>query len=343
MPMRNILFTDGEGPIVWKDLAFDLTSRVLGKSFFALISLYDDYLTEINKPGYQAGDTLALIVPHLLFHCVTDEDITQEADTASLIQGVREYVKTLRERNWDIRIISTAYRPMWNIVGGLLGIPPKHIACTEIHLDALRNRYEASSLNAVIAKFERGVSTFSPLLDPIRKDVEGGKSIVDAFSDPRRQSLLERLDTFYWNELPSVGYHPLEEVQVIGGRRKVEAALRFANELGTALSDIVYVGDSITDDALFAHLKQEGGLPVAINGNEYALRNARVAAATTDMRALLPLLFAWERNGFDGVCAVVDRQENDHLAIVNPSAMETLIRRHKETRRIVRREAAKLG
>src|SRR3989442_8385125 len=134
---RRTLFTDGEGPIVFKDLAQDILGRatfhaagknIPGKDFFSILSFYDDYCAEVNRRGYQAGDSLALVVPHFLFHGITDEIIAQEASDAKVVRGVKEYIGGLKKDGWNIRIISTAYRPMWNLVGKFLTIPPNKIA-----------------------------------------------------------------------------------------------------------------------------------------------------------------------------------------------------------------------
>ena len=131
-----------------------------------------------------------------------------------------------------------------------------------------------------------------------------------------------------------------------------------------ALSDIAYVGDSITDDALHTLLKQEEGLPIAVNGNRYALMNARVAVATKDMRALRPVLDVWEKDGFEGVSVFVQEsqtaahllgkerilqavEENGRYHVIDPNDQEAfskIVKIHGEFRRLVRgRATARLG
>jgi len=79
----KVLFTDGEGPIVFKDLAADITEKT-APGLFPVLSFYDDYLAEVGTEGYQAGDTLALIAPHLIAHGVTDQDVENEAKDAKV-------------------------------------------------------------------------------------------------------------------------------------------------------------------------------------------------------------------------------------------------------------------
>lgn len=374
MAKPKILFTDGEGPIVFKDLAQDIMGRVSfehngqlipGKEFFAVLSFYDDYLAEVGTAEYQAGDTLALIVPHFLAHGITDEDIVQEAKDAKVCLGIEEYISGLKIDGWQVRIISTAYSQMWELIGAYLNVPMEYINCTKLDLASLRSRFGSESFYGRVFGTERQIISQIPLAKEAMAEVDAGKSVVDVLGNNEKfASLRKTLDQFYWQDLPSTGYRTLEAVRVMGGRRKIEAAQQFAMELGVTLSDIAYVGDSITDDALHARLKQEGGLPIAVNGNHYALRNARVAVATKDMQAIRPLLDAWEKDGFGGVGVFVQEsqtttqlfgkesnpqvvEENGKYHVIDPNdqgAFTEIVKIHGEFRRLVRGEAtARLG
>lgn len=355
MGAPKILFTDGEGPIVFKDLAYDLAPD---KNLFELLSLYDDYLAESNRHGYQAGDTLSLVVPHFLYHGFTDEDVYWESKTAAVVPGVTEYIKGLQNDHWTIRIISTAYRPMWDIVGSKLNIPPSDIACTELNLAQLRKKYQSAKFDEATSAMENVLLPHLAISQEIMQRVGSGESIVAVFAD--YPNIIGALEQFYWKTLPSLGYQPLEVVRVVGGRRKVDEAKKFALELGISLSETAYDGDSITDKALFAELKRVGGLGIAVNGNRYALEEARVAVATTDMRSLRPVLDSWYRDGFDGVAKfIMDQQrsrsgkeyevnlgKHAHYSLVDvgdEQNFEELIAIHKKYRHAVRGAAAALG
>lgn len=360
----KVLFTDGEGPIVFKDLAADITEKAV-PGLFPILSFYDDYLAEVGTEGYQAGDTLALIAPHLLAHSVTDEDVANEAKDAKVCLGVEEYISELKRDRWTIRIISTAYSQLWELVGKHIGVPMEDIACTKLDLETLRKRFVSNGLFDTVQTAEKNILGLTPLVNEAIQEVDQGKSIVEVLGkDSRFTPLLGALDKLYWEELPSRGYQTLGAVKVIGGKRKIEAAQKFAQDLGVNLSDVVYVGDSITDDALHARLSQEGGLPIAINGNNYALRNARVAVATKDMRRLRPVLDVWQSGGFEQVqkfinlngvsssrtkegSPISEDTSTAHYDLVDPADREGFKRvlgTHKEFRKLVRGAAtARLG
>jgi len=239
------------------------------------------------------------------------------------------------------------------------------IACTILDLASLRERFGQNGLFDTVLDAEKNILGLIPLANEAMKEVDQGKSVVEVLGqDSRFSPLLGLLDKLYWKELPSKGYQTLEAVKVIGGKRKIEAAQKFARELGVNLSDTVYVGDSITDDALHAKLSQEGGLPIAINGNFYALRNARVAVAAKDMRRLRPVLDAWQMGGFEQVQRFVrlhgasfsrakesfpipENPSGVRYDLIDPSDQErfkNVLSAHRDSRRLVRGAAtARLG
>ena len=81
--MRNpsrLFVTDCEGPLTRNDNAMEVAAAFVpdGAELFARLSRYDDFLADVlRKPGYNAGDTLRLIVPFLLAYGVGDRDVEE--------------------------------------------------------------------------------------------------------------------------------------------------------------------------------------------------------------------------------------------------------------------------
>ncbi len=79
-PVKRLFISDCEGPISKNDNAFEATAHFVpnGDRLFALISKYDDVLADVvKKPGYNAGDTLKLILPFLKAYGVTDKGLRE--------------------------------------------------------------------------------------------------------------------------------------------------------------------------------------------------------------------------------------------------------------------------
>jgi energy-converting hydrogenase A subunit R len=66
------------------------------------------------------------------------------------------------------------------------------------------------------------------------------------------------------------------EVKTVGGSQKAEAIEDAVAKLHADLSEVMYVGDSITDVEAFKLVKENGGLTVSFNGNGYAVENSEI-------------------------------------------------------------------
>jgi energy-converting hydrogenase A subunit R len=349
MKSRKILFSDGEGPIVTNDFAMEITSSV-SKNLFSVLSAYDDYLSVHDPKNYQAGDTLSLILPFLFIHGVTDNDMKKIARRAVLAPRVKTYIKYLQQNNWNIRIVSTAYTPLWVQVGFQLGVAQEHIASTDININSLRRKFWSEKIQKIVNDAELDIKQMTHKCVSIINSDKSKQSAIDLFKKNKACiDLRNRLDRLYWIDLPEEGYNTLSIIEVIGGIRKVDAAERFARLLGATLKDVIYVGDSITDVELFRKVNKSGGLSVAVNGNRYALEAATIAVATTNMEYIIPLLNEWVTGGMNAVSSFIhqNNKNNDvHYACVNTnnsSLFNTLVNRHAQVRKIIRADAAVLG
>ncbi|HEX59904.1 MAG TPA: energy-converting hydrogenase A, subunit R, partial [Methanomicrobia archaeon] len=74
--MTRVVFFDLEGPLSPQDNAYEVMSSIEnGDKIFEVLSRYDDIISLEGREGYEAGDTLALIVPFLVVHSISERDI----------------------------------------------------------------------------------------------------------------------------------------------------------------------------------------------------------------------------------------------------------------------------
>ena len=152
----RLFVTDCEGPLTRNDNAMEVCAAFLpeGAELFARLSRYDDFLADVlHKPGYNAGDTLRLIVPFLLAYGVRDRDIEEySADTVLVVPGARDLLRDVAAA-LPAYIISTSYTPYLRALCRATGFPFAQCRCTKLDLDAwhltadeaewLRDRAEA--------------------------------------------------------------------------------------------------------------------------------------------------------------------------------------------------------
>ena len=327
--MAKVVYFDLEGPLSPQDNAYEVMGLVEnGHQIFEVISRYDDLVALEGREGYEAGDTLSLIAPFLLYHGITEDDIRKVSSRALLVHGTKETISELKSGGWKVRVISTSYEQHARNIGSQLAIPDEDIACTRFPLDSYLAEFRKEDL-ALIGKAEEEILSMYPPSDD--------------------EKIKKKLDSFFFDELMKApAGKVLREMKVVGGERKVDAILSFALKDGTEPSESVAVGDSITDMKMLEFIHKEGGLSVVFNGNEYAVPYGTVGLATTDMRDILRILSAWEEGGRAGAIEAVKALEGSteppfYSVLEGREDFGEVERLHKRMRAEVRGEAAKLG
>ncbi|MFQ5975408.1 MAG: HAD hydrolase family protein [Candidatus Hydrothermarchaeales archaeon] len=351
-----VICFDLEGPLSPQDNAYDVLALAEnGHKIFEVISRYDDILTLEAREDYEPGDTLRLIVPFLIYHGIGEEDIKKVSKRAKIVSGVKEAVSELQNDGWDVFIISTSYQQHAHNIGEQIGISKENIACTKLEM-------EKYIINV-------GEADFS-ILEAIEK-----KILEELYPPTDDNKIKEVLDDFFFKKLKGTEMGKIfNEISVVGGQRKVNALLKFAKKAGKGLDEVVVVGDSITDFKMLGVVKENGGIAVVFNGNEYAIPYANVAMATPDQRTLLVITAAFikggkketmdavktlEKSGLENtpveilpntVREILDSKnlkakppKFNLLEDADKDKIEEVIRIHKDMRSYMRGEAGKLG
>jgi len=277
LTLKNVCCWDLEGPISTLDFAAEL-GRLLSKKtklnlqkfnmgdFFEMISNYDDYLIDVpgvkkrlNIPDYQPGDTLRLVAP-LYMSCFSDEELIKLANNnLGLLPGCKELMKVLH-KNWDIFVISTSYRHFAHNVTKSLNIPLDHVYCTDLNI---------KEANKTIYNIEGDVKN---LVNNIFQNyIDNGKNL---------DLVIEDLNNFFWKNNESDYVKAMNLVEVRGGKRKEIAVEIISNITQIPISEMVALGDSITDINMLQRLKDEGGIAVSFNGNRFTVDRSNIAITT---------------------------------------------------------------
>jgi len=329
--MNSICF-DLEGPLASQDNAYELMQLFPhGGAVFEVISRYDDLLALEEREDYEPGDTLALIVPFLLLHGITEDDITGLARKAKLIEGSGQLIAWLQSCGWKVFCISTSYQQYAWYITQKLGIFGHNVACTSLPLGQLQQALSAEDIT-LLKQAEAEIISLHPVTDDTQ--------------------IKQRLDDFFVNRLPATSLGRLiNQVKPVGGRRKIVALDKFADKLAQPLARWVVVGDSITDFRMLGAVDEAGGLAVAFNANQYALPYATMSLASTSLFDLKEVLEAWAQGQRRRAEKLVTAREaaggagdrgNFHW-LSGRQNIDDIIQVHHRIRRLVREEASKLG
>ncbi|MEM3071948.1 MAG: hypothetical protein QW172_00630 [Candidatus Bathyarchaeia archaeon] len=298
--------TDGEGPVTKNDNAYELSKyyvkgeRVDGGEFFTVISSYDDVLAYIVKrENYKAGDTLKLILPFLKAYGATNKGIIEySAANILLMPKVEETLLYVHRRlKIPTYMISTSYEPYVEAVRSLLKIPFKEVYCTKLDLD----RYKLpEDERQVLIKLSEEICSMNPIKIPL------GAQSLQELSEGDRQTF-RRLDEIFWKIMPEMeAYKIIQEVNPIGGSEKVNAIRNICESTGTSVSELMYVGDSITDVEALRVVKEAGGLSVSFNGNNYAVFEAEIAVLSPEATPLAILAEVFKKHGLQAALRIAE-------------------------------------
>ena len=293
---------DCEGPITKNDNALEISGYFLpeGEGFFSILSKYDDFMADIVKrTGYRAGTTLAFILPFLKAYGATNNTIRNYSrNHLSLVPGAKKTVSYLKEK-MSAFIISTSYQPYVAALCDFIDFPQENTYSTALDLDKYKIlREEVKRLKTLLQK----IMTLPSL------NLSGVKKKEDL--SLKMQETVQQLDDIFQKEIPSMECgRILEEVTPLGGKEKAKAVLDSLEKTGGKPSDVMYVGDSITDvEAL--KLAREGGLAISFNGNAYALKASEIACLSPHTFPLEILAEVFCQEGKEGVFDLVEKWPN---------------------------------
>jgi len=286
LKQKNVCCWDLEGPISIIDFAAEIGRLLNQKSelnlqnynmgkFFFMISNYDDYIIDVpgvkeklNISEYQPGDTLRIMAP-LYVACFSDDELINLAkQNLGLLPGSKELMNYLL-KEWDIFVISTSYTQFAYTVTGALGIPKDHVYCTDLMIKELREDLTGveNSVNVLVKEI-------------FQKYINNNENL---------ESVIEDLNDFFWKGKESDYTKIMNRVAVCGGKRKELALENVSKRTNAPISDMIALGDSITDINMLQRLKNEGGIAVSFNGNRFSVERANIAITTANNLGVLPV------------------------------------------------------
>ncbi len=306
--MRRIFISDCEGPISKNDNAFEMMSHFVpnGEKIFAVTSKYDDALADVLKrAGYKAGDTLKLILPFLKAYDVTDKKMGDfSAQNLILIDNAKKSLQHIRKIAPSY-IVSTSYEHYIRVLCEVMEFPFKNTYCTKLHLDKYRMSQQEKTQ---VKELGQKIAEMSLFEIP-----SAARSLKDLPENAR--ATIERLDEIYWEQVAEMQIGEIYiEINPVGGFEKADAINEVVNALNATLADVMYVGDSITDEEAFKLVKEGGGLAVSFNGNQYAVSNAEIALMSADSIITTIVADTFIKLGKDKTLDLVAQWNNETLA-----------------------------
>ncbi len=314
----NLIFLDMEGPLSVQDNAYEMMELFPdGGRIFDLVKRYDRLLSLEGRDDYDPGDGLVRIVPFLIHHGVTADDMASLAERAAIMDGAQELIAGLD--GWEVFCVTTSYEQYATRIMQRVGIDLNRLACTRFPIERC---YE------LITDADR------VLIQDVEQEILGLGPDDDT-------KLRERLDRFFVVDLPRTPFgQTVQAMRAMGGRKKAAALRNFARVRGQFPEQVVAVGDSVTDSRMLEAVDREGGLAIAFNATEDAIYYATAGVASSSLGDIQFLLDAWVDGGRDAAAsAIAERKVGRFQWLADNRDLDELLRMHLEYRRLVRQAA----
>ena len=278
--MRNKLFvTDCEGPLTINDNAYELAKEFIpeGDKLFEILSNYDDILAdELKREGYHAGTTLVYIIPFLLAYTLNNQKSREFAKNTLHLVKNSDFLLDKAQKNINSYIISTSYEQYIESLCDSLDFPIENTFFTKIDLDSFNLTEDESK-------------------------------IIKELKDIILSADFEVIDDIFTHRMPSLNIgKQIKDINPVGGKGKLLALKEIIEKNDSSPDKVFYVGDSITDVEALEYVKENGGISVSFNGNEFALKTADIAIIADNSMPLLLILDLFFRFNSDYVKQFVD-------------------------------------
>ena len=244
--------TDCEGPLTLNDNAYELSAKFIedGSELFKILSLYDDYLVDIvKKENYKAGNTLKLILPFFVVENLKNRDFVEFSKNNIYAVSDSKFLLSYLKEAMNTYIVSTSYGQYIEAVSNYMQVPFENTFYTKVDVDSL-----------VLSDEE--ISKIKEFKDMILKNPED----------------YELFDDIFFKQITKMQiYEKIKEIDVVGGEGKKSAIEKIIKRDGIDVNQMLYIGDSITDVEPLEFAKNNDGISISFNGNEYPLNAAEIA------------------------------------------------------------------
>lgn len=278
--VKKVFITDCEGPLTLNDNAYELAAEFIedGDRLFKIISRFDDYLVDdLKKENYHAGDTLKLIVPFFKLAGLTnDKMIDFSRENIFIVKGSKATLALANEL-MDAFIVSTSYGQYIEALSNFMEFPFENTYHTQLDLDKNTNYNDGESSSSIS---KASVGAKSPKFIAELEKIEEFRKIILQHGEAKKEDFDILYDIFF-NEIPKLEISSyIENVKTVGGKGKQIAVEDIVERLSLEEGSIFYIGDSITDVEPLNYARENGGISVSFNGNEYPLKVAEIAVVS---------------------------------------------------------------
>ena len=274
-----------------------------GGKIYEVLFAYDNIQSfELNTDSRKSGDSLRTLVPLLKASGATDSSVQEYFTNNMKLMPGSDAIHHLN-RMMSTMVVSESYEHHAMALCDAINLSSDGMKCTEVSFDDLdmsesdkkRSRElitELSKLTAPKVSSNSGIRYLDQKDETILNTVE---EITRAVDD---------LDIMY----------QLGEMKPLGGNEKAFALLDLRRRTEVDLDRTAYVGNSSADFPAMDIVRDNEGLAISFNGDEYAVRGSNVAVMSSNSIVAAVLISEFYSNGLEGVFSLINDWNRDKLS-----------------------------
>jgi len=202
------------------------------------------------------------------------ENTSTVSDSKLLLEYLKEALNTY--------IVSTSYGQYIEAVSNYMEVPFENTFYTNVNVDELE------------------------LTSEEREKIMEFKAMI--LENPDDYDLF---DDIFFKQITQMGiYDKIKDVEVVGGQGKKLAIDKIIERDAINEKEILYIGDSITDVEPLAFARENDGVSISFNGNEYPLKVAEIAIVSPSAIATAVVTNVYAENDKDKVLKFIEDYNN---------------------------------
>ena len=181
-------------------------------------------------------------------------------------------------------IVSTSYGQYIEAVSNYMEVPFKNTFYTKVNLDNLT------------------------LTDEETEKIKEFKDLI--LENPNDYELF---DSIFFSQITNMGiYENIKDIDVVGGQGKKLAIDEIIGRDNINTNEILYIGDSITDVEPLEFARNNNGISISFNGNEYPLKVAEIAIVSPSAITTAVIANIYSKNDKNNVLKFIEDYNNSN-------------------------------
>lgn len=301
----------------------DLCARFIrnGDRVYDAFSRYDTVTSyALSREGGNPGGVTKLLVPFLKAWGILDNSAYEYSrDVTELMPGADHALRYILSQ-MPAYMTTGSYEHHIMNVSDMTEFPLNNISFNLIAFDKL----EISRQDAKILK------NITTEISNLRVSDEAYTVTENKYLNKDDSKLVDYFDDMIEKELSKMEiYETVKKMTMIGANEKAYAVLELCRKNDIEMSDTVMVGSDNSDYQAMDLVRDSGGLALAFNGAEYAIRGANVAVLSKKPIVATVLVTEFYNGGIESVYNLINNWTKEGLQTV-PCADRNLMNRMLE-------------